>query len=174
MSNKNNTKVEYDKLSPEDEQELTLRYHKAERKVKEHLGVDSNLPKACNPVTMYYAVCQYMLNSPNPNERANVGIVFHIPELRYSRIYTISDYSKIKTTGTDFKPRFMDLLGSSLRSTFNDGVDDLARITEDIDKPIYLGQITKYYVNLIRFAPIESVITENYVDKMVELEEKFL
>lgn len=137
-------------------------------------------------LTLHYAVCQY-IPSAIAQEKINIGMVFHIPQLSYASVKVIQHAQRIHA----FDPRFDLNYLTKLERTFNllcHGNDTLK--PKNLNQDQFLSQwikadflgvqknkqqmlLTKYH---FVFLPeqVQETDTEHYQDLMAQLQKMYL
>lgn len=126
--------------------------------------------------TLYYAVCQYV---PDPirKEAVNVGIVYHIPQKRFSKFYHIRSKKRLLAFDDECNFEIINTMYDSLSYVF-DSSDNQLKIDlddnfSDISESTFLPSRTKYYVNTFRFLPVDTMpITLENLDKDITILKK--
>lgn len=132
-------------------------------------------------LTMYYAVCQY--EPIMTQARINIGMVFHIPALKYSCVKVITHAKRLHAFDERFDLNYITKIRATLQQLFESKPGHLQK---DIDQDQFLAVRTKadflgvrkdkdanilptkYYFT---FLPVEKVETD--VDHYQELIEYY-
>ncbi|EOH80763.1 DUF3037 domain-containing protein [Enterococcus malodoratus] len=127
-------------------------------------------------ISLYYAVLQYM---PDPirRESINVGIVFHVPELNWSKFESIKNRQRIKSFDDEYDPDYISLMFESFGFEFNsDQLDSYGERFSNINSPTFLEENIRFYVNEFRFLPVEMIEStfQSYLKDIENLRNTFL
>lgn len=119
-------------------------------------------------VTIYYTVCQYVPD-PARNERLNIGMAIHIPQLKFSKFYYHDQSQRLQAFDPDNDLRFMKISLTSFTEIFDAAKQNIYPDFADVTQENFLRDRTQYFVNCFRFSPIKKItVVPEQVDKTVD------
>jgi len=127
---------------------------------------------------LYYSVLQYM---PDPvrQEKINIGIVIHIPALKYSSFFETTNKSRIYHFDDEYDPVYIKMMFATFHFEFD--IDSLDFESGDnrfanIESENYLEEKTKFFVNEFQFMSTNCIMTtdSNFEEDIIDLIRTYL
>lgn len=126
-------------------------------------------------VKIYYSVLQYV-PSEIRQERLNVGIVFHVPNLQIAKFVYTNDINRLATFDKEWDEEFyaitMQALAEDISSKSTSQEDELLIVESDE----YLKAKTEYLANEFQFRDVAILVSdkENIEADIARLAQVFL
>lgn len=126
-------------------------------------------------VKIYYSVLQYV-PSEIRQERLNVGIAFHVPNLQIAKFVYINDINRLATFDKEWDEEFyaitMQALAEDISSKSTSQEDELLIVESDE----YLKAKTEYLANEFQFRDVAILVSdkENIEADIARLAQVFL
>lgn len=131
---------------------------------------------------LYFSVLKY-IPSPIRRESINVGVVFHIPEMKISRFQSIKSTNRLSSFDDEYDKEFFKLMMDSFHYEFdyptsinNELSANVMLNNEVLSNPDFLRQQTNDYSNEFQFDAVNTMYTSDsdYVADINDLIKTYL